>query len=147
MSYTTALEVQSDFKNMTFGSTGNITSADVDQFIVEADALIDSYLGNRYVTPVLGNAVALALLKLFSRTLVADRIRGILEVKQAMNRDANQSVRGGLTTKDVLAQLKAIRDRESILPGAEELASGGGFYSNNAANDIEPVMKKDEKQW
>jgi hypothetical protein len=43
--------------------------------------------------------------------------------------------------------LKDIQGKKLTLEGAEALSSGGGFYSSNVANDIEPVIKKDDRQW
>lgn len=148
MAYSTSSDVSSEFKNLTFASgTGFITSEDVDAFILEADALINSYVGQKYSVPVTAGASALALLKLFSRTLVADRIKKILEVKQLQNTAANQETRGAFGTKDVLAQLQKIANGDIALDGATPLVSGGGFYSNNANECVEPVFHKDCKEW
>jgi hypothetical protein len=147
MGYASTSEVQSDFKNTEFTTTSNVTIADVEGMIIEADALIDSYLGQKFVVPITGGAQALALVKLFSRTLVADRIKGILEVKQATSKDAIQNVRSGLSTADVLKLLAQIRDDKMTLAGAEEQLINGGLYSFNSANNITPIFKKEERQW
>jgi len=147
MGYSTSAEIQSDFKNLTLSTTTLVTTADVEQFIVEADALIDSFIGMKYEVPVTGGASALSLLKLFSRTLVADRVKKIMEVKQAQNTSANQDTRGAYSTKDVMAALKQIQNGDLKLSGATGLVSNGGFYSHNNANSIEPTFKKGCKQW
>lgn len=152
MAYASPSEVASDFKDITFLAaaatpTSLVTSEDVTQFIVEADALINSYLGMRYETPVTANSEALALLKLYSRSIVAERIRGILEVKQATNTQANQDVRRGLSMKDILTLLKDLKDGKTLLPGADLLTPTGPFYSKNYANNVKPVFKKSERQW
>lgn len=147
MAYTTYTEVQSDFKKLTFATgSGNVTQEDVTQFIVESDALIDSYVGAVYQTPVASGA-GLNLLKLFSRSLTTARIKRIMEVKQEKNTDANQNVVGVLLSPSaVMKQLEQIRDKQIKLDGAIPLSSST-FYSNNAANSIAPVIKKDERQW
>lgn len=148
MPYSTKEEIESDFKNMDFTSTSNVTETDVDGFILEADALINSYVGMKYVIPVTADATSLSLLKLFSRTLVADRIKKILEVKQETSKGANQDVRGAYSTKDVMAALEKIKKDQLMLPGAETLVGDGGtFYSSNYANSVCPVVEKDSKQW
>lgn len=147
MAYCTVAEVESDFKNLDFKTNTLVTSADVTQFITEADALINSYVGMKYEVPVAGGSGALGLLKLFSRTLVADRVKKILEVKQVQNTAANQDVRGAYSTRDVIKALEQIKKGELSLEGASPLVSGGGFYSNNYANGVDPVFKKDERQW
>lgn len=147
MAYATYLEIQSDFKDTEFSATTNVTIADVEGFVVEADALINSYVGSVYEVPV-GSGDGLNLLKLLCRSLVAGRIKTILEVKQEQSKDANQSVRGVLlSVSQVMTILKDLQAKRLVLDGAESLASGGGFFSSNASNDIEPVMKKDTRQW
>jgi len=148
MAYSTSAEIQADFKNTTFDATTNVTATDVTQFIVESDALIDHYVGQRYEIPVTGGATALSLLKLFSRSLTADRVRAILEVKQATNVDGNQNPRRNLLTyAEVLAELKKIQKSDLELIGATPLVASGPFYSSNDADSVTPVMKKDERQW
>jgi hypothetical protein len=148
MSYCTVADVQAEFKAVTFTTISLVTSATVGQFILEAGALIDSYVGQRWVTPVTGDATSLALMSLFSRTLVADRVRGILANKQQTNTDANQAAKGdGYSVKNVMQALVAIKNGEMQLPGATLLLESGGFFSNNYDQSINPSMKKGVKQW
>lgn len=151
MAYTTSSEVESDFKNTSFKPAAdaeptNVTSEDVDQFIKEADALINSYIGQKYVTPVT-TGDCLELLKLYSRSLVSDRIRGILEVKQAVTTDADQKPKRTMSYEDVIKELGKIRDGKTALIGATLLNPNGSFFSSNYANDVEPEMRKGERQW
>jgi len=148
MAYASVEDVQGEFKGISFTGTSNVTEDTVTAQIDQADALINSYLGMRYSVPVTADASTLALLKMFSSVLVAARIKGILEVKQETNKDANQNVRTGMSTKDVITQLQAIRDGQIVLSGATTLiAAGGAFYSRNQVASEEPVMRKDCKQW
>ena len=148
MAYTTRVEVQGDFKDVTFTASSNVSASDVDQFIVEADALINSYVGTVYTVPVTVTGDGKNLLKLLSRSLVTARIKKILEVVQETSKDANQNVVGVLLSPSaVMKILKDIQNKDIALAGAAPLVSGAGFYSNNASNDVEPVMKKDERQW
>lgn len=147
MAYATTAEIQADFKDTTFDSTSNVKDTEVTQFIVEADALINSYVGARYIVPVAAGE-GLQMLKLFSRCLVTARIKKILEVKQDKNTDANQNVVGVLfSPSQVMKLLESIRDDKLELIGATPLTSSSGFYNNNVANNICPVIKKDLKQW
>lgn len=146
MAYTTNAEVAADFKDLPFTTTTNVKTADVDQFIVEADALINSYVGSAYVVPVTAGE-GLQLLKLLSRSLVTGRIKKLMEVKQEKSVDANQSVMGVLLSPtQVMKILTDIQKQNTVLIGATAL-SGGGFFSNNVANSVEPVLEKDTKQW
>lgn len=148
MPYSTNAEVQADFKQMEFTTESNVTATDVDQFILESDALINAYVGQRYVVPVTAGTSALALLKLFSRSLTACRVKAILEAKQQTSKGADQNVRTDLLSyRDVIKELEKLRDGEIALDGATPLVVGGGFYNNNVANCVQPVIRKDEKQW
>ena len=147
MAYTTYTEIQSDFKDITFNTTSNVSSNDVSQFIVEADALINAYVGSRYTVPVTSGD-GLNFLKLLSRSLVTARIKKILEVKQEKSTDANQNVVGVLLSpSQVMKILEQIRDDKLSLAGASDLVSSNGFYSNNVAEGIEPVFEKNTTQW
>ena len=148
MAYTTAAEIQADFKNIDFSATGAaIATAAVTQFIVEADALINSFVGVRYVTPI-SSGDGLNLMKLLSRSLVSARIRGMLEVKQAQSANANQNVQTAfLSVAQVMKILTDIRNDVLGVDGAVPLVTSNGFFSNNYANDIQPKVEKDTKQW
>lgn len=147
MAYTTYQEIESDFKDITFIAGQNVTDTDVTQFILESDALINSYVGQKYVVPVTSGD-GLNLLKLYSRCLVTARIKRLLEVKQEKAASADQNVTSVLLSPtQVIKQLEAIRDDKVSLDGATPLLSNSGFFSNNAANSVAPVIKKDEKQW
>jgi hypothetical protein len=148
MAYCTYTDIQSDFKSLTFASgSGNVTQEDVTQFIVEADALINSYVSGKYETPVAAGD-GLNLLKMISRNIVTLRVKSILEVKQSTNVAANQNpVSTSLSMKQCLDMLGEIKAGKLKLDGATALVSGGGFYSSNYANDITPVIKKDSKLW
>jgi len=147
MAYTTYTEIEADFKDMSFTTSTNVKQADVTQFIVEADALINAYVGARYTAPVTSGA-GLDLLKLLSRSLVSARIKKIMEVKQEKSTDANQSVTGVLLSpSQVMKILNDIKNDELNLAGAELLTSSRGFHSQNVSDDVEPVIEKDTKQW
>lgn len=148
MAYCTSDEVAKDFPATNFEATGaKVTTDDIDEFIQDADALIDSYISSRYVVPVTADTTALRTLRLFSRSLVADKVKGILEIKQPINTAANQNVRSGLNTKDVLKLLEQIRDGQSQLTGATMISAGGGINSFNVREGKTARFKKDEDQW
>lgn len=152
MGYCVYTDVQADFKNITFGSIDDVTPTmvtqeAVTQFITEASALIDSYVGSRYVTPITGTK-SLALMSLFCRTLVADRVRGILANKQQTNTDANQQVKSsGFGVRDVMKSLQDIKDGVSTLTDATLAISGSAFYSQNNQSGINPRFQKNRRQW
>lgn len=148
MAYCAVSDIQAEFKSLTINSTSLVTTTSVTQFIVEADALINAYVSTRWTTPITGDAQSVALMSLFSRTLVADRIRGILANKQQTNTDANQQVKSdGYSTKNVMQALQAIQSGNMQLTGAQLLLGNAGFFSNNYDRGELPRFRKNRKQW
>lgn len=150
MAYAVVTDVQEDFPSVTFtdDADSKVKLASIPNFITDADALIDSYLAVRYVVPVVG-AAALPVLKFYSRSLVADKIKGLLEIKQQTNERANQNVRTGLSTKDIIKILEGFRDGTSVLPGADlsPLPVGSGSFSSGGIGGRTTRFIKDEEQW
>lgn len=148
MGYCQTADIQAEFKSIQFSTTSLVTAQSVAQFITEAGGLIDATIGSRYVTPITGDTTSLALLSLLCRVLVSDRIRGILQVKQATNSDANSNVKGdSFRTSDVLAMLNEIKNGVVVLSGATLQLQNAGFYSNNQASGETARFQKDRKQW
>jgi hypothetical protein len=149
LAYTTRQEIEADFKDTNFTTTSNVRIKDVEQFIVESDALINAYVGTVYTVPVTTAGQGLSLLKLLSRSLTATRVKAILKVKQeTASKDANQNVLDTLlSTAQVMKILRDIQEKTIALEGASALTSGGGFYSNNVNEDVEPVITKEDKLW
>lgn len=144
--YTTAAEVEAEFKDITFTATTNVKNTDVDGFINEFDAVIDSFVSTRYVTPVSNLTQGFTLLKALCRALTANRIKAILEaVKQSGTKEIFQTVRSGFTTNEVMKMLERISSGEVALVGVAPLTGGNDSYTR--ANDIEPVFEKDKQQW
>lgn len=145
--YCDASDVQAEFKNITFSETTLTKSSEVEAWILQADALIDSFIGKRYAVPVESGDTALALLRLFSATLVADRVRKKLEVVQGATEKAQQNPKGMVfSTKDVLDQLRAIARGDMNLVGVGEISPEAGFSGTDGFG-VTPVFKKDTEQW
>lgn len=148
MAYSTLAEIQSEFKNTTFSSTTNVTDSDVNSFILQADALINSYVSKRYQLPIDTGSEGFQFLKMLSCGIVAERVRAILEVKQATNKDGNQNPRRPLDMKNIMDMLKDIASGKAPLVGCDLVGSSGtGLYSENDANMVEPEFKKGSTQW
>lgn len=147
MAYSTFADIQMDFPAVDFvTASSRLKQTQIDQFIVDADALIDTYLAARYVTPVTAT-ISVKVLRLYSRSLVADKIKGILEIKQQTSQGANQNVRTGLSTKDVIAQLEEYRDGTAMLSDAALVLANGGLSSFNVKNAKKPEFEKDTDSW
>ena len=53
MTYATVDEIKEEFKNINF-TTGVLTLSQIERFLQETDALINSFVGSRYQTPITG---------------------------------------------------------------------------------------------
>lgn len=147
MGYCVLADVQAEFKNITFSAGLNVTDTTVTQFIAEGSALIDTYVGGRYATPITGPN-SLLVMSLYCRTLVADRIRGILETKQVTNTDSNQNAKNpGLSTSDVIKALIQIQNGNTVLSDATLQNLNASFFSNNSQNGVQPRFRKNRRQW
>ena len=146
MGYCTAADIQKDFPGVTFDTTTKVKLADIDDFILDADALIDSFAAGKYAVPVTG-ARSLAVVKFYSRSLVADKIRSILQIKQSTNQGVNQNVRDGMTTNDIIKLLAKLPTEESQLSDAPLILDNGGISSFNAKNGVTTEFKKDTPSW
>lgn len=146
MAYCLAADVQEDFPGTTFTTTSKVTLASLGNHITDADALINSYLAGRYEVPIVAVA-ALPVLKLISRSLVSDKVKGLLEIKQATNQGANQNVRSGLGTREVMKLLEDLRDGRSQLTDATLALAGGGISSFNVGEVRETKFKTNEDAW
>lgn len=148
MSYSQVSDIQKDFPSVKFTDNPNakVKLSDIPDFIDDIDALIDTYLAGRYGIPVTAPASA-NVLRMYSRTLVADKIKGLLEIDQQGSQQANQNVRTGLNTKDVLAILKDIRDGKADLPGASSNVSKPITAAFAAGGSPSTRFEKDTDQW
>ena len=101
MAYTTVDKIKSMFRKIKIeddtGTEANntaITTEEVDQFIIDADAWIDNVLAPYYVLPITGTE-SLKILDTISRYRVAHTIKGILELTKQVS-DKVQDVQGNL---------------------------------------------------
>lgn len=147
MSYAEIEEIQSEFKNLTFTDTTLVSISDVESFILQANALINSYVAKRYTLPISCKTEGFQFLKMLAIGIVAERVRAILEVKQATNKDGAQNPRRPLDMANVMKMLKDIAEGNAPLVGVDVPAAGTGLYSENSANDVVPEFNKNSTQW
>lgn len=150
MAYSEVTDIQKDFPSVIFDdvATSKVKLADIPEYIDDADALIDSYLAARYVVPVVATT-ALGVLRFYSRSLVSDKIKGLLEIRQQSNDRANQNVRTGLSTKDVIKILEDYKNGKSVLPGAELAFPdiNSSTFAKGGTGIKTQRFYKDEEQW
>lgn len=141
--YCSTDDIISEFKDIKITATTPVKLDEVDDFILQSDSIIDSYISNKYVVPVTAGA-GLELLKYISIQLTAERIRFIMGVKTG-DEETTQD-----PTKKFLANpmdiLKKISKGEMQLPGATEYTTQG-VRSFVVGKNEKHVFKKCEEQW
>lgn len=146
MAYCTKDEVISEFKDLEVEDSGtSIITSELEAWVAEGAALIDSYLCTVYVTPVVGGASALLVLKTCNIQIVAQRVKDTLRVKtgeEKVNQEFGTNLR-----KIAEETLKRLVKKDSLLVGAELLNSSGGVKSYTADHDIKPIFRKERPQW
>jgi len=144
MAYSTYINVQSEFRDITFEITGGaIIQSEVTNIIAEEDAVIDAKLSTKYITPITATA-SLPILRKISVYMTAGRIWQILNqvTDGTKDRGADLINRGN----SMISKILSIGTDELKLPNAV-LASSTNIVASNYDNGIEPVFKKDEQQW
>ena len=146
--YTDVAKVSSEFKSIEFSQNTAITEAEVEAFISQADQYIDSRIGIRYQVPVTEglSPKSFVLLSQISTFLVAQRIKEILEVKNASD-DVEQDTRPGDLRRVAMSMIKQIIEGTLLLPDATVLRPGGAANSFNVKVNREYIFDIDKDQW
>ena len=144
MAYCTASDVQSEFKKLTVGASTPVTSTEITEFIVQADALINARLANRWITPITGTE-SLSIIKMISILLVKERIEKILSVKTGKPEGSQEQDEPAQDTG--LGMLNQIMDGKLLLTDATLANSKDGVSSYNVDNDIEATFDSTGDLW
>lgn len=150
MSYATVSDITSEFRELTVTTTSPITTAEVERFLLEADALIDTKLSNRYTVPIVSGSVSLVLLRKIEIDIVAYRIASILNLKKEVPLPDKTILQDLNYTASYKVSMKLLDDLFSgkiLLPDATIKTDSSGFADYNYANDIGPIFERDTKQW
>jgi len=145
MAYSTFTDVASEFRNITFGSSGALTSAEVTEFILQADQFIDSRLGLKYQVPVAG-LNSLKVIKRLSIWLVTSRIKDILKVKTGIA-TGEQDTRENDPGKMARNELDMIVKGQLLLPDATLVSAADGFKSYSVDTAQEFIFGRDSDDW
>jgi phage gp36-like protein len=142
MSYALNSDVKAEFKSLTYQSDTDlgITSGEVDTWLDQDSATIDSYINNRYSVPVSGGAQSLKVLKKICLLLTVARVR--VKIKDTPeNRESSKADR-----EQAYQMLNDIRNGVLTLTDAD-LANAPVARSYNQLNSIEPIHEKETDQW
>jgi len=144
--YCTVEEVGSDFKNITFSATSTVTDAEVQSFIDQESAFIDSMICSAYVVPITG-AMSLLILKRIAIFLSADRVRHVLYTKTGKD-DKDQDTKGLKSlSRDPRGDLKKIQDGTLKLGDAIALTDNIGFDTGDVPGCSENFFDVRRQQW
>lgn len=152
MTYALAADIVEEMKGISFTSTSSVTDAAVLDFLDQADAEINMYIGKRYATPPTA-AEALLLLKKIAIDIVVYRVTKILDLTKSIpipDKAIPQNITEGTAYRNSIDMLKAIRDDKMDLPGETEINTSGGlasFHTEPGNTGIEPCFEKGVVQW
>lgn len=145
MAYSVLTDIESEFKDVTFSSTTAVTDDDIDGFIDQADAFIDSSISSRYEVPVTGSS-SLLVLQTISILLVKARVLSILSVKTPQDK-TKQDPDGPTLRQQALDMLKAIKNGSLLLTDAVLTSTDGGLTSFLINEDISYTYPVDQDVW
>ena len=163
MAYTTIDKVKAMFRGIKIeADTGDeqtntaVTIEDVNEFILEMDAYVDTRLADCYVVPITG-AESLKVIGLISKYKVAHVIKTILEVNNS-NSDKQQDVQTNLDVKaeKMLDRLCPVDKNGKKLDPIVKLVDAemtltspisAAVFSRNLTGIRTPVIKKGGDNW
>jgi|11BtaG_2_1085332.scaffolds.fasta_scaffold23159_3 phage gp36-like protein len=152
MTYALEADIVEELKGVTFSATSQVTTDAVADFLNQADAVIDMYVGKRYATPLTA-AAALLVVKKIAIDIVVYRITKILNLKKSVPvPDSNipQDITEGSAYRESMKMLTAIRDNKLDLPDETEIDTSGGlgsFHTETGNEDLTPCFQKGVDQW
>ena len=151
MTYSLLTDIESELRDVSFTSGPNevLTIAEINAFLTQTEALINTRLSNRYELPIVGVA-SLLLLKKIEIDLVTFRVVKILNLKREtptpdsrIEQDLNYSAAFQQSTR----LLEELFMGKVLLPDDSPKTAGSGISSFNQVNNIQPVWERDAKQW
>ena len=145
--YSTQEQVADEFSGIPaggFSSSTNPTLTTVERWIAEADQLIDSKVGLRYVVPI-SNATDLLLIRQISILIASARVR------RRLNRTGPDGEAAKVKVTDTLDQamkmLNEIVTGKITLPGSTLLDADMGVGSFSTSLECPHHFKKDCDNW
>lgn len=152
MTYATQANITSEMKGIVFDTTSQVKAADIAEFLEQADAMIDMYIGQRYTLPIAGSK-SLLILKKIAIDLVVCRVNKILDLSKSNPIPADgvvQDITEGSAYRESMKLLMAIRDNKADLPdtaSTSETAGLASFHTEPANIDIVPTFDRELQQW
>jgi phage gp36-like protein len=148
MTYATATDISREFRSVTFEADTDISDTDITSFLDEADAIINTCLNNKYITPITGTE-SVKVLKRIEIAIVAARIASILDLKQQQNQPS--TIKQEFNKKDMeqwaFKYLKDLENEVKTLPDATLKSGNFGMKSNFLSLQDGAFFKKSVDQW
>jgi len=128
----------------------SLAEGDLTEFIDQESAVIDQYLGSRYTTPI-SDTTALKTVKRICIDFVVYRVEKILKTTSAGELPDN-AIRQDATAvgafNNSMRLLKSFSSGDVALRGASRLSSTTKRMAHSPKKStVEPLFKRDEKQW
>ena len=149
MAYAVRADIASEFKRISFtGSNPAVSEAEVDEFIVQAEAIINSAIRDEYALPIT-DTEAISVLKKITIDFVAYRVDKILKIKDIKATTGDMKQGGGRYQCYMDAQklLKKIATGELPLGEALRNDAASPLDSYNTSNHYEPCFDITKDQW
>ena len=150
MPYAARTDIEAEFKDITFGVTGTaIIQSEVEEFILQEEAIINASINNLYDVPVTDTESVL-ILKKISIAFVAYRVAKILNLKKEVpipDEFITQTLDEGSFYVTARKQLALIVNGTIVLTGATARSTDQAVKSYNSDNSILPLWERDTKQW
>ncbi len=148
MSYCEIDDITREFAGVDFSASGaKVTEEDVENWIEEADAYIDSKLASVYTVPITGTQ-SLLVIKTISILIVSDRVERKLGV-QTPSKELDNKGQSLSLYKRADKMLDDLQKETTVLSDATKGNSTDGVGSPAITSSCPPevVFKKGRQQW
>lgn len=152
MTYATIDDIEAELKGINFTTTSQVTSTAVNNFLLQTDALINSYIYERYELPITG-VESLEILKKIEIDFVVWRVSKILDLTKSEPIPAGgvpQEITEGSAYRESMALLASIKANKNDLPDATEInptSPLASFHSDPNNLNITPFFDMESQQW
>lgn len=149
MKYCTAIDVQSDFKNIEFSETSSLKLSEVEEIIEQESAFINGRISHVYKVPVIvaNSPISFSILKRICVFLASDRVRHVLEVKTG-HKATEQETKGERSlSRNPRKDLDDILTGKLKLADAESISGSVGFDTSDLVDCSTKVFDTNKQQW
>ena len=149
MAYVTSALIAAEFKGLDLSSSTAVTTAKIEEMIVQEEALLTAQIGTVYAMPIVSadSPISFSIMRMLSTLLVRDRIEAMLAVKTGGKTPDQGDETDTPWMKKAKDIIEKILNKSMLLPDASLLNASGGVQSYQSANELLPTFEKGTKQW